>query len=121
MYIPDYSKFKHYFDDKHKAKTAHLLSGKAKRVVIPVRKTQQPSQHREPTKVTLQMTSESQSEVERAEAKDKREKALKRRAGEKCITTKKIRRTNNNTSTTPSKTAKVLKCTPVREKDIFSS
>ncbi|XP_046567264.1 uncharacterized protein LOC124275685 [Haliotis rubra] len=88
LYFPDYAKFKQYFDNKQVRKTSHLLHGKAKKLVIPVRQAatqQQQQQQRDPIKVTLQMTSESQSEVERAGAKDKRQKALKRKAGESQI------------------------------------
>ncbi|XP_046563345.1 uncharacterized protein LOC124272235 [Haliotis rubra] len=67
--------------------------------------------------VELQMTSETQSTVEKADAKERRRKSLKRAAGEQIITTKRIRQTEN---TTPSKTANVLMCTPVAGNDIFS-
>ena len=120
LYVPDYGKFKHYFDNKHVKKTSNLLYGKAKRMVIPVWNHTALQSKQPTTEVTLRMTSESRSEVERAEAKDKRAKAIKRKAGGRCITSKKIRRTENTASALPSKTAKALKCTPIQEDDIFS-
>ena len=67
--------------------------------------------------VELQIMSETQGRVEKADAKQRRQKSLKRAAGEQIITSKRIRQTDN---TTLSKTAKVLKCTPVAGNDIFS-
>ena len=67
--------------------------------------------------IELQITSETQNAVEKADAKEKRRKSLKRAAGEQIVTSKRIRQTENTSS---SKTAKALKCTPVEKKDIFS-
>ncbi len=113
LYVPHYENWKHYFK---KLSTSHQQyhNGKLSAKVIPShtvkRKEEGPS-------VELQMTSETQSTVEKADAKERRRKSLKRAAGEQIIISKKIRQTDN---TTPSKTANVLKCTPVAGNDIFS-
>ncbi len=113
LYVPDYNKWQQYFKKHMTGASPKLVNGKTHLKVIP--SLRHVSKQDEP-KVTLQVTSEAQSVVDQAGAKEKRGNSLKRAAGGKVTTTKKIRQTSN----TPSKTAKVLRCTPVSERDIFS-
>ncbi len=92
--------------------SSQLVNGKPQPKLI---SSHQPEEASKEVQVKLQVTSEPQSVVERADAKEKRQKSLKRAAGEQVTTTKRIRLTSN----IPSKTARVLKSTPVNENDIF--
>ncbi|XP_067676381.1 muscle M-line assembly protein unc-89-like [Haliotis asinina] len=92
--------------------SSQLVNGKPQPKLISSDQSEEASKE---VKVKLQVTSEPQSVVERADAKEKRQKSLKRAAGERVATTKRIRLTSN----TPSKTARVFKSTPVNENDIF--
>lgn len=98
LYIPDVQKWIKFFGHRHRQQaTKSIMKGRPRRTMIPIFSLQKqldtPCSKAEPK---IEVTSQNEDVVKRAEASKNGSKHIKRQAGDKIITTKKVRRTGHN-------------------------
>lgn len=112
LYIPDTQRWIQFFEHRLKSTPKTIVKGRPRSTMITIK----PTQVHETASPKIEVTSQSKDVVERAKSAQDRSKSIKRRAGEKIVTTKKVRRTANN-----KKSSLQFKDTPaISKKDIFN-
>jgi hypothetical protein len=123
LYVPDVNKWLKYFDKRgknviHSNKQVGSGVGNYKNkwfsYMIPI-VPRHVNGDDDKTKTKIEVTAPTQGVVERAEAVQEREMAIKRKSGEQIVTTKKVRRMTEQKKRAPASRYK----TPINEKDIF--